>query len=170
MRRTLTTRRLGRLLATIAAAAACATVTGCGLSDPMTTTSKTTTDAAAAAPATSSSTTPPTSSDDARAAAQRFADAYVALLNDGGAPAERQLRAAAAPKLADGLILASQDAQLAGDASASSSTRLVALAQAAGAHWRATFATGRTRWAMLLDVSSSAHGTIVAAAVTQPAT
>lgn len=161
----LTIRRAQRA-ATIAAVVAIATTTaGCGLSDPMsqpdTQPRPTTETTVAAAPVVSAAEAD---------AVRRFADAYVDLLNGRGAPAERALHEAAAAKLADGLVMATQDAQLAGDASKSASTRILAVKSLGGGHWRATFATGATRWAMLLDVRAPADGPAqVTAAATQPA-
>lgn len=150
-----------RHIAVAVATAALVLATGCGLADPMSTT--TPPPPAATAPATL--TTP-----DSEQAVRRFALAYVDLLNRGGAQAEAALRAAAADSLADGLILAVQDAQLAGERGASASTRLVTIRPSAGTHWRAIFATGATRWAMLVDVAAaSTGGAIVTSAVTQPA-
>lgn len=158
----MTTRRATRALAAIATTAIALTTAGCGLADPMSTQEQPAAKTTAAAV--------PVASSDGDAAVRRFADAYLDLLNGTGAPAERALRAAAAPNLADGLVLATQDAQLAGGAGTSASSRLIDVAPAAGGHWRATFATGATSWTMLVDVGPGETGdAIVTAAVTQPA-
>jgi hypothetical protein len=153
-----------RLLPVALTAALALAIAGCGLTDPTITTTESKPAATAAV------TTVAVSGPDDEAAVRRFANAYVGLLNSGGEPAEAALRRAAAPKLAAGLILATTDAQVAGDKAVSASSRVEGVVRASGPNWRVHFATGSSTWDMLVALAPNATGTpVVTRAVTQPA-
>ncbi len=156
-----------RLTVLAAAIAVSIGADGCGIKDPTVTTHT----KAAATTATEHASPPDASGGEAaKRAARRFADAYVALLNTGGTRAEQALRAATGPKLGSGLVLATTDAQLAGDQTVAASSRVEGLEPTDGGHWRIHFATGATRWDMLASLAPNADGQLVVdRAVTQPA-